>query len=66
MKITLNGDAFEFDDDAKLADLITHLDLQGKRFAIEVNEEIISRSQHDSFQISEGDQVEVVQAIGGG
>ncbi len=66
MNITLNGDAFELAEGAKLTALIAHLDLLGKRFAIEVNEEIISRSQHDAFQLSEGDCVEVVQAIGGG
>lgn len=66
MNITLNGDAFELAEGSKLTDLIAHLDLFGKRFAIEVNEEIISRSQHDTFQISDGDCVEVVQAIGGG
>tara|TARA_R110002072_G_scaffold140765_7_gene285198 strand:- start:17298 stop:17498 length:201 start_codon:yes stop_codon:yes gene_type:complete len=66
MNITLNGDAFELAEGAKLTDLIVHLDLLGKRFAIEVNEDIIARSQHDTFQVSEGDCVEVVQAIGGG
>ena len=59
MNITLNGDAFELAEGAKLTDLIVHLDLLGKRFAI-------ARSQHDTFQVSEGDCVEVVQAIGGG
>ena len=66
MNITLNGDAFELDEGVKLIDLIAHLDLIGKRFAIEVNEEIIARSEHHSFLISDGDSVEVVQAIGGG
>tara|TARA_R110001592_G_scaffold67059_1_gene205845 strand:+ start:18233 stop:18433 length:201 start_codon:yes stop_codon:yes gene_type:complete len=66
MNITLNGDAFELNEGAKLIDLIAHLGLIGKRFAIEVNEEIIARSEHHAFLISDGDCVEVVQAIGGG
>jgi sulfur carrier protein len=66
MNITLNGDAFEIDEGSKLVDLIAHLDLVGKRFAIEVNEEIISRSQHDTYVLTAGDCIEVVQAIGGG
>ena len=66
MNITLNGDAFELDEGAKIIDLIAHLDLADKRFAIEVNEEIISRSEHSNVTLSEGDHVEVVQAIGGG
>lgn len=66
MNITLNGDAFDLDEGAKLSDLIAHLDLVGKRFAIEVNEEIIARSEHNTFLISANDCIEVVQAIGGG
>jgi len=66
MNITLNGDAFELDEGSKIVDLIAHLDLVGKRFAIEVNEEIISRSQHDTYVLTAGDCIEVVQAIGGG
>tara|TARA_B100000446_G_C10372225_1_gene277075 strand:+ start:72 stop:272 length:201 start_codon:yes stop_codon:yes gene_type:complete len=66
MNITLNGDAFELDEGAKIIDLIAHLDLADKRFAIEVNEEIISRSEHSKVTLLEGDHVEVVQAIGGG
>lgn len=66
MHITLNGDAYELIEGSTLSELIARLDLEGKRFAIEVNEEIISRSEHATFLLSEGDSVELVQAIGGG
>jgi sulfur carrier protein len=33
---------------------------------VELNLDIVPRSQHDSTQLNEGDQVEVVHAIGGG
>lgn len=66
MNITLNGDTFDVPEGTSLAELISQLELEGKRFAIEVNEEIITRSEHASYQLNQGDQVEVVQAIGGG
>lgn len=66
MQITLNGEIFEFDTAATLAAVIERLQLEGKRYAIEVNEEIIPRSEHADYALSEGDSVEVVQAIGGG
>jgi len=66
MQITVNGEPFEIIDDTKLTDLVKQLDLEGKRYAIEVNEDIISRSEHPTYQLNVGDQVEVVQAIGGG
>lgn len=66
MKITINGKAQEFDQALNMAGLLQTLDLSGKRLAVEVNEELVPRSQFDSFELSEGDQVEIVQAIGGG
>lgn len=66
MLITLNGQPFELPNGATLVDVIRTLDLEGKRYAIEVNEEIIPRSEHSDYLVKPGDDVEVVQAIGGG
>lgn len=66
MNITLNGLPFELQSGATLLDVIRVLELEGKRYAIEVNEEIIPRSEHADYQVSPGDDIEVVQAIGGG
>jgi sulfur carrier protein len=66
MQIQLNGDAMELPDAMTVADLIAHLELTGKRLAVEVNEDIVPRSQHPELTLSEGDRVEVVHAIGGG
>jgi sulfur carrier protein len=33
---------------------------------VEVNHQIVPRSQHTSYVLAEGDQVEIVHAIGGG
>ncbi|PPK53704.1 sulfur carrier protein ThiS [Marinobacter persicus] len=66
MQIQLNGDAVELPDAMTVADLIAHLELTGKRLAVEVNEDIVPRSQHPELTLNEGDRVEVVHAIGGG
>ena len=47
-------------------DLLARLDLTGRRVAVELNLDIVPRSQHDSTRLAEGDRVEVVHAIGGG
>jgi sulfur carrier protein len=49
-----------------VADLIDQLSLTGKRLAVEVNEDIVPRSQHAERRLNDGDRVEVVHAIGGG
>jgi len=66
MQIKVNGESLELADNATISVLVTQMLLEDQRYAIEVNEEIISRSQHVTHFLSDGDQVEVVQAIGGG
>lgn len=66
MKIHINGQVHELPADATLASLIEQLALTGKRIAIELNQEIIPRSEHANTSLNEGDQLEIVHAIGGG
>jgi sulfur carrier protein len=66
MQIQVNGLAMEFGDGATVSDLIQRMELESKRLAVEVNENIVPRSEHTQFSLSEGDRVEVVHAIGGG
>lgn len=66
MQINLNGDSLDVRDGAFLTDLVEQLGLTGKRIAIELNMEIIPRSEHPTTQLAENDTVEIVNAIGGG
>jgi len=66
MNIQLNGEAREVADSISLSALLDSLDLTGKRLAVEVNEDLVTRVKFDSFTLGEGDKVEIVQAIGGG
>lgn len=66
MHIQLNGEPAELPENSSLSDLLATLDLQNKRFAAEVNEELIPRSEHASHMLQADDRVEIVQAIGGG
>jgi len=66
MQISLNGESQQVRDGASLSDLVEQLGLTGKRIAIELNMEIIPRSEHPSTVLAENDTVEIVNAIGGG
>ncbi|MCA1791403.1 MAG: sulfur carrier protein ThiS [Thioalkalivibrio sp.] len=69
MQIQVNGEPYALeapDGDVTLGHLVSALDLGERRLAIEVNEELVPRSEHASFRLSPGDRVEIVQAIGGG
>ncbi|MCC6706415.1 MAG: sulfur carrier protein ThiS [Gammaproteobacteria bacterium] len=61
----LNGESRELPARLSIAELITLLEVRG-RYAVEVNGEIVPRSQHGEQRLADGDRVEVVAAIGGG
>ncbi|GAB6042500.1 sulfur carrier protein ThiS [Endothiovibrio diazotrophicus] len=66
MIITLNGEARTVADGTTAAALVEELGLAGRRIAMEVNREIVPRSTFESHALNDGDQVEIVHAIGGG
>ncbi|HEY0634881.1 MAG TPA: sulfur carrier protein ThiS [Gammaproteobacteria bacterium] len=66
MHIELNGQPREIPAEMTAAALVESLGLTGKRIAMEVNMEIVPRSQYATHRFQPGDKVEVVQAIGGG
>lgn len=49
-----------------LAQLIGKLGLEGKRLAIERNGEIVPRGLFAETQLTTGDRLEIVGAVGGG
>ena len=54
------------DANLNVAQLLEHMGLQGKRIAVERNGEIIPRSRFDQPLLADGDQLEIVVAVGGG
>jgi len=66
MNIQINGNTQQFDDGLTAEKLVESLGLQGRRIAMEVNQEIVPRSAYDSFQFKENDRVEIIHAVGGG
>ncbi len=67
MQLTINGKPRSFDAATfTVAELVQHLELTGKRLAIERNGEIVPRSQFDVTPLADGDKLEIVGAVGGG
>ena len=66
MNVTINGEQQTLAAETSIDRLIEQLGLQGKRLAVEVNLEIVPRSDYGRRVLAEGDVIEIVQAIGGG
>jgi sulfur carrier protein len=66
MQIIVNGESREISEGYTAAQLVEEMALAGKRIAMEVNLEIVPRSTYAEHTFKDGDQVEVVHAVGGG
>ncbi|MBV8678945.1 MAG: sulfur carrier protein ThiS [Aquitalea sp.] len=66
MQLRINGEMKQFAALATVAELVQALELVGKRVAVELNGEIVPRSQHAKAGLADGDELEIVVAVGGG
>ena len=63
--IILNGSEILLKSNS-LKKLVDSLNLLEARFAVEINREIIPKSQIDNYTLNDKDVVEIVIAVGGG
>ena len=66
MTITLNGDVFELDAPMQVTQLLDYLKIDARRVAVEHNLTVLKRAAFDSTMGNEGDQIEIVNFVGGG
>jgi sulfur carrier protein len=66
MNLLVNGKPRQFAVAPTIAELLAALDMAERRVAVEVNREIVPRGRHAMHRLADGDQVELVQAMGGG
>ena len=65
MQVIINGKQTTLTDVNTVENLIQHLELSG-RLAIEVNRQIVPRTEYATHSLADGDVIEIVHAIGGG
>ncbi len=64
--ITLNGDTHELPGPVTVASLLRTLEIDSRRVAVEVNLSVIKKTAYETLIIGDGDEVEVVNFVGGG
>ncbi len=62
----LNGEPHSVADGATVASLVAALGLVPQQVAVELNREIVPRSQHAEVPLHADDRVEIVTFVGGG
>jgi sulfur carrier protein len=64
--IVLNGEQRAFAAPLSVAGLLDAAGFGGRRVAVEINREIVPKSQHAIRMLADADRVEIVHALGGG
>ena len=66
MTIRLNGDPFEVTAPLTVSALLTALQVDARRVAVELNLVVLKRAVFDTTMIQAGDTMEIVNFVGGG
>ena len=66
MNIKLNGDPHEIPQPMTVAALLERLDIDARRVAVELNLTVVKKPLYQSAVVTDGDEVEIVNFVGGG
>ena len=66
MRVQVNGEQRTLAAGVTVAGLLTELDIRPERVAVELNLNILDRSEFDRRSLQEGDRIEIISFIGGG
>jgi thiamine biosynthesis protein ThiS len=66
LQILLNGEPYEIAGEVTVAALLAALNIDARRVAVEHNLVVVKRAAYDTTRVNEGDQVEIVNFVGGG
>ena len=66
MEIAINGQTRRVAAGTSVAALLAELEIEPRHVAVEINLDLVPRTNHSDRQLAPGDQVEVVTLVGGG
>lgn len=66
MTIILNGDPHDIAAPVSVSELLRQLAIDERRVAVELNLTVVKKAAYDSSVIEDGDEVEIVNFVGGG
>ncbi len=66
LQLTVNGQAQQLQPGTSIAGLLELINVPLNGSAVELDGEIISKSQYENTQLKDGQRVEIVRLVGGG
>ncbi|MAA52039.1 MAG: thiamine biosynthesis protein ThiS [Phycisphaerae bacterium] len=66
MDITVNGEAMRLESPLVIRELLERLGLADRPCAVEINRAVVTRDDHGTTVLADGDVIEIVTLVGGG
>ena len=66
LSLEINGAPRAVDAPCTVTQLLETLELADKRVAVAINRDVVFRSQYPDTALSNGDRIEILEAVGGG
>lgn len=66
MKLTINGKEREVHASKTVTELVKELQVNAPNIAVALNHQVIPKSQYSETPVKDGDNIEIVHAVGGG
>jgi sulfur carrier protein len=66
MILIINGERYTFEEDMSIKEMLESFELKSSRIVVELNKKIVSKNDHETTFLRDGDVIEVVQFVGGG
>jgi sulfur carrier protein len=66
IEIRVNGEPLRFPRGSSVFSLLERLEIANPRVAVERNREIVPKAEYGSTALAPGDELEVVELVGGG
>lgn len=66
LRVEVNGKDLEVSDGRTVAGLLEDLELDGRLVVVELNRQIIRRTEIADVALRDGDRIEIVHFVGGG
>jgi sulfur carrier protein len=64
--VKVNGKERPVEPGTTVAELLEHLGVASDGVAVAIGNEVVPRTRHPDRRLEDGDQVEIVRAVGGG
>jgi len=66
LRVKINGESRDISDQSTLSDLVEELSLSPARIAVELNGQVMRRTEWVQTLLADGDRLEIVHFVGGG